>query len=131
MLLQRAGTGTIPPSGFVPPPWEVLAESWNNEPELENKTVVLGPAEITLGHDDDEADDASTDVLGHSFGWDNEHPKRTVQVEQFKIEWHPVTNGEFFNFYMGAGKDKVQFPKSWVEIDGEIFVSTIQERTVC
>lgn len=123
MLYQRAGTGTIPPSGFVIPPWEVLAESWNNAPQPETQTVTLGDEDLVVGHDDDEADDDSTDVLGHSFGWDNEHPKRTVHVNKFKIEWRPVTNGQFYDFYTGAGAGKVQFPKSWVEIDGDIFVS--------
>lgn len=123
MLLQRAGTGTIPPSGFAPPPWEILADSWDHQPEPETKTVTLDPADISIGHDDDEADDDSTDVLGHSFGWDNEHPKRTVHVKKFKIEWRPVTNGEFYDFYTGAGKGKVQFPKIWLEVNGEVFVS--------
>ncbi|RDX49992.1 hypothetical protein OH76DRAFT_1482793 [Lentinus brumalis] len=125
MLLQRAGTGTIPPSGFFPPPWKVLAETWDSLPQPQTQTVTLGPAEVILGHDDNEADDDSTDVLGHSFGWDNEHPERTVHVDKFKIEWRPVTNGQFYEFYMGAGKDKVQFPKSWIEVDGEIFVRTL------
>ncbi len=125
MLLQRAGTGTIPPRGFFPPPWKVLAETWDSLPQPQTQTVTLGPAEVVLGHDDNEADDDSTDVLGHSFGWDNEHPERTVHVDKFKIEWRPVTNGQFYEFYMGAGKDKVQFPKSWIEVDGEVFVSLI------
>ncbi|TFK88710.1 hypothetical protein K466DRAFT_598405 [Polyporus arcularius HHB13444] len=125
MLLQRAGTGTIPPSGFFPPPWKVLAETWDSLPQPQTQTVTLGPAEVVLGHDDNEADDDSTDVLGHSFGWDNEHPERTVHVDKFKIEWRPVTNGQFYEFYMGAGKDKVQFPKSWIEVDGEVFVRTL------
>ncbi len=85
-------------------------------------TVTLGPADISLGHNDDEAEDHSTDVLGHSLGWDNEHPQRTVTVEKFMIEWRPVTNGQFHEFYMGHGKGKVQFPKSWVELNGEVFV---------
>lgn len=124
MLLQRAGSGTIPPSGFIPPPWEVLAESWDKQPLPDTETVTLGPAEVTLGHDDDESQDDSTEgVLEHSFGWDNEHPKRTVKVEKFKIEWRPVTNGQFYEFYTGPGKGKVQFPKSWVELNGEVFVS--------
>ena len=100
----------------------MLAESWDAQPQPTTQTVTLGPADVTLGHDDDEADDDGTDVLGHSFGWDNEHPKRTVHVDQFKIEWRPVTNGQFYEFYTGAGQDKVHFPKSWVEVDGEIFV---------
>ncbi|KAI0648157.1 hypothetical protein C8Q79DRAFT_556266 [Trametes meyenii] len=127
MLLQRAGTGTLPPGGFIPPVWDVLAESWNNHPVPASETVTLGPEDITLGHDDDEADDDSTDVLGHSFGWDNEHPQRKVHVGKFKIEWRPITNGEFYDFYndKGKGLNKVHFPKSWVELDGEVFVRSM------
>ncbi|PIL22429.1 hypothetical protein GSI_15117 [Ganoderma sinense ZZ0214-1] len=125
MLLQRAGTGTIPPAGFIPPPWEVLAESWDMQSLPTTETVTLGPAEISLGHDDDEVHDHSTDVLDHSLGWDNENPQRTVQIEKFRIEWRPVTNGQFYEFYAGHGKGKVQFPKSWVELNGEVFIRTL------
>ena len=129
MLLQRAGTGTIAPTGFLPPAWETLAETWDAAPAPSTATVTLGPETISLGHDDDEADDASTDVAGHDFGWDNEHPRREVHVGRFKIEWRPVTNGEFFEFYHGEGKGKVQYPASWVEVDGETRVSHVLRRT--
>ena len=122
MLLQRAGTGTIPPAGFIPPPWETLAESWDKRPLPATETVTLGPAQLSVGHDDDEAEDHSADVLSHSLGWDNEHPQRAVSVEKFKIEWRPVTNGQFYEFYTGRGKGEVEFPKSWVELDGEVLV---------
>ncbi|KAH9931672.1 histidine-specific methyltransferase [Epithele typhae] len=99
-------------------------EAFHAEPET--PAVTLGPATLSMGHDDDEADDDSTEVLSHDFGWDNEHPKRTVQVERFRIEWRPVTNGQFFDFYVKeGGKDLVQLPKSWVEIDGEILVRAV------
>ncbi|KAG6849281.1 hypothetical protein H0H93_009801 [Arthromyces matolae] len=126
MLIQRAGTGTLPPPGFTTPLWESLSAQWDTAPLPETKTVTLGPAQITLGHDDAEADDLdptlSTKVDGHEFGWDNEHGKRVVQIGKFAIEWRPVTNGEFFAFYMGEGKDRVFLPSSWVEEDGEIKV---------
>jgi len=125
MLLQRAGTGTLPPTGFSPPAWSVLAEAWDNIPQPKNATVTLGPATLSLGHDDDEADDASTEVAGHAFGWDNEHPKRDVHVGQFKIEWRPVTNGEFYEYYKGKGKDVAKYPASWIEIDAETHVRTL------
>ncbi|KAH9917963.1 uncharacterized protein B0H18DRAFT_1123326 [Fomitopsis serialis] len=125
MLLQRAGTGTIPPSGFTPPAWSTLTDSWDRAPHPKDRTVKLGPATITLGHDDDEADDASTDVATHEFGWDNEHPKRQVDVGAFKIEWRPVTNGEFYEYYVDKGKDVMKFPASWVEINGEVHVRTL------
>lgn len=127
MLLQRAGTGTIPPTGFNPPVWSSLVESWKQIPQPKTATVTLGPASITLGHDDDEEEDESTDVQGHQFGWDNEHPKREIQVRKFKIEWRPITNGEFYEFFFPAAnrgrRGDVQFPASWVEIDGDILVS--------
>ncbi|GLB38624.1 putative histidine-specific methyltransferase, SAM-dependent [Lyophyllum shimeji] len=129
MLIQRAGTGTLPPPGFAVPPWTSLAATWDSAPQPKTKTVTLGPALVTLGHDDAEADDTdpvlATKVDGHEFGWDNEHPKRTVQVAKFEIEWRPVTNGQFYDFYTGAGKGKVQLPASWVDEGGEIRVRTL------
>jgi L-histidine Nalpha-methyltransferase / hercynylcysteine S-oxide synthase len=123
MLLQRAGTGTIPPSGFVPPAWDMLAASWDAAPLPAAQTATLGPETVVLGHDDLEADDESTDVAGHDFGWDNESPRRAVHVGEFSIEWRPVTNGEFYDFYVSGGKEKVKFPASWVEVQGAVQVA--------
>lgn len=129
MLLQRAGTGTIPPSDFMKPDWESLAASWNAAPKSMCQTITLGPETVTLGHDDVEAEDSHPDkvraVEGHEYGWDNEHPKRKVEVEQFEISWRPVTNGEFYEFYLGHGKDKVELPASWVVEDGVVQVSHV------
>lgn len=128
MLLQRAGTGTLPPFGFAPPDWASLSAIWDSTPTPKQTTVTLGPATITLGHDDDEAEDMlpdkANDVGGHEFGWDNEHPKREVSVGEFRIEWRPVTNGQFYEFYKGRNGQDLQMPASWVEQDGEIHVST-------
>lgn len=117
MLLQRAGSGTIPPPGFAPPAWESLAAGWNAAPKPADPTVILGPASVALGHDDDESCDQSVidNVRDHEFGWDNENPKRQVEVGQFRIEWRPVTNREFYEYYLGPGKGKVALPTSWVE----------------
>lgn len=117
MLLQRAGFpgGTIQPPGFATPPFEQLAESWNSAPQPSETSVTLGPATVVLGHDDPEGDDDTLTVVGHEFGWDNEHPRREVQIEKFRIEWRPVTNGEFHSFFQGAGHGKVKLPSSWVE----------------
>jgi formylglycine-generating enzyme required for sulfatase activity len=127
MLLQRAGTGTIPPPGFAPPPWSSLALNWDSDPKLESMTVTLGPATVSIGHDDIEADDVvlekSLDVVDHEFGWDNESPKRDVQVGEFRIEWRPITNGEFYRFYK-TQSNKVPLPATWVEQDGEMKVCT-------
>lgn len=126
MLLQRAGTGTVPPTGFITPNWSVLKSSWDSAPAPPESSVVLGPATIVLGHDDFEADDDSTDVAGHAFGWDNEHPQRQVQVNEFKIDWRPISNGQFYEFYKSKGKEmQVPFPASWISVDGEIQVRTL------
>ena len=125
MLLQRAGTGTIAPTGFVRPEWNTLAKAWDVAPVPETPSVTLGPTTITMGQNDDEGVDETTLYQGdHALGWDNEHPERKVAVGQFRIEWRPVTNGEFYLFYLSDARDKnVRFPASWVDIDGRMQVS--------
>ncbi|KAF5360695.1 hypothetical protein D9756_004998 [Leucocoprinus leucothites] len=129
MLLQRAGTGTIPPPDFLKPDWTSLAVSWDAAPKPNHDTVILGPGTVTIGHDDDEREDAVSDKISlpddHEYGWDNENPKRVVDVQQFEISWRPVTNGEFYEFYLGQGKDKVELPASWVVEDGVVQVRTL------
>jgi hypothetical protein len=129
MLLQRAGSGTIAPPDFCKPDWTSLAAAWDTAPKLAHETVILGPATVTLGHDDDEEEDVRQDKVripdDHEYGWDNEHPKRTVEVQEFEISWRPVTNGEFYEFYLGHGKDKVELPASWVLEDGVVQASHI------
>jgi formylglycine-generating enzyme required for sulfatase activity len=126
MLIQRAGTGTVPPSvgGFVTPCWDSLAEAWDATPAPNSATVTLGPTTVELGHDDYEAHDASLDVRDHEFGWDNEHPRRKVNVSEFRIEWRPVTNGGFYKFWKAA-EGKVPVPKSWVMNNGNVMVRNL------
>ena len=120
MLLRTVGQGTLPPAGFTPPPWTTLADGWDKAPLPPSPTVTLGPETIRLGHDDSENDDTSKGVENHEFGWDNEHPQRQVDVGEFRIEWRPVSNGDFYEFYNSGGSDKVALPKSWCMIDGEV-----------
>lgn len=119
MLIQRAGTGTLPPPGFTTPPWASLVTQWAQEtPPLSEPTATLGPATVTLGHDDSEADDFHPDLArqvdGHEFGWDNESPPRYVEVRKFMIDWRPISNAEFLDFWKGEGSSSVSMPKSWV-----------------
>lgn len=126
MLIQRAGTGTLPPPGFSTPQWSLLASQWNTIPPPSSHILTLGPSTITTGHYDSEGDDADPDSqnkIQGTFGWDNESPERTVQVQRFNIEWRPVTNGEFLRFMTGIGHGKVQAPASWVEESGDYMVS--------
>ncbi|KAL6300081.1 hypothetical protein BKA93DRAFT_752940 [Sparassis latifolia] len=115
---EHAGTGTLPPTGFSPPVWSTLTSGWDHNLLLAISTVTLGPATVMLGHGDDKSEDACTSV--HAFGWDNEHPKGEVHIGEFKIEWQPITNGEFYEYYSSKGKEAVKFPASWVEVEGEV-----------
>ncbi|KAF4567498.1 hypothetical protein EYR40_006503 [Pleurotus pulmonarius] len=135
MLIQRAGTGTLPPPGFVTPPFARLSQQWDVIPPPSTPTVQLGPATVTLGHEDSEGDDFTADgkaveadesFLSQEWGWDNESPARTVEVGAFRAEWRPISNSEFEAYWRGEGKDKVSMPKSWVmSEDGEAQVRTV------
>ncbi|TFK45574.1 hypothetical protein OE88DRAFT_1639743 [Heliocybe sulcata] len=130
MLLQRAGSGTIPPPGPVPP-FEALAKQWAAAPAPCAERAVLGPAEVELGHDDQENEDLLENVHefeNHEFGWDNESPRRVVQVGKVEFEWRPVSNGEFRAFLEREAtkeESKVKMPASWVEEDGQVKVRTL------
>jgi formylglycine-generating enzyme required for sulfatase activity len=138
MLLQRAGTGTIPPPDFVAPSWDILHRSWDEASKSilkpSSSTVTLGPADVVLGHDDVEADDTNdskpelaTLLDGVEFGWDNESPRRTVKVGEFRAEWRPITNGEYLAFRDSQSEGQVPFPCSWVKNKN---TETIQVRTL-
>ncbi|KAI0751764.1 C-type lectin protein [Daedaleopsis nitida] len=119
ILIQRAGTGMLPPPGFALPPWAALAAQWDATPPPTTPTVTLGPCTLTLGHDDQEPDDVvpalAADVAAHEFGWDNESPARAVHVGAFRMSWRPVTNGEYEAFWREAGKELgLGLPPSWV-----------------
>jgi len=129
MLIQRAGTGTLPPPGFTVPPWSALAAQWASVPPPSTATVTLGPADLPVGHLDSEADDADVheiyNVHDREYGWDNESPARVVHVGKFKAEWRPVSNGEFERYWT-ASAGKVAMPRSWVvDEDGEVKVRTM------
>ena len=135
MLIQRAGTGTLPPPLFARPSFNLLSRDWDTEYAsfYESPTgllVKLGPQSTILGHNDLESDDCTVSLdKEHAFGWDNEHPQREVHVAEFKISWRPVTNGEFFTYWtdfdLNQGKNKVAMPASWVQSNGKILVRTL------
>jgi len=135
MLIQRAGTGTLPPPGFASPPWSELADAWDASVHAPSApTVTLGPTTITLGHDDCEGDDLEPEVThrvdGHAFGWDNESPARQVEVGRVRMEWRPVTNEEYLAFWNAGGQAQVDFPPSWVSSDSGIEVRFFSSQLV-
>jgi len=133
MLIQRAGDqdGTKPPRGVPPPDWEALTRQWSARRVAEAgliKQLTLGPTELWLGHDDSEADDVQSTTNAddrYEFGWDNEHPRRKVVVEKFKVDRLPITNGEYLSFWKGKGGKP---PCSWVVEGGEVKVSSLSGR---
>ena len=128
MLLQGVDqpNGTLSPPGFAVPHWDALHTQWSRIPKPHSETIALGPATVVIGHDDpeklDSSPELSTKLDDIEFGWDNEHPKREVKVEEFKISWRPISNGDFYEFYEGPGKGNVDFPASWIRIGGDVKV---------
>ncbi len=129
MLIQRAGTGTLPPPGFSVPSWPQLSAQWEYIPPPSTPFATLGGCTLTMGHDDRESDDLlpenEHDVVGHTFGWDNESPRREVYVAPFKAEWRPITNGEFLAYFLSS--EGVPMPPSWVR---DVETNEIKVRTL-
>ncbi len=68
------------------------------------KEMVRIPAgEVTLG------------AGGSAFGWDNELPETRVSVDEFSIDRHDVTNGDYLELISATGAKPPHF---WLQIDG-------------
>lgn len=104
MLLQSEAT--LPPPGVVP--YSSKAD------RIEPAAWVSMPAQtISVGMDDVEgAND------GEHFGWDNEKPRRELDVAAYEIASRPVTNGEYADYLQKLGKSW-PMPKSWT-VDGRV-----------
>ncbi|HYC59854.1 MAG TPA: SUMF1/EgtB/PvdO family nonheme iron enzyme [Thermoanaerobaculia bacterium] len=50
------------------------------------------------------------------FGWDNEFPRHTVDVDAFTVDAHNVTNGDYLEFMHATGASAPHF---WEQRDGE------------
>ncbi|CAE6455059.1 unnamed protein product [Rhizoctonia solani] len=131
MLIQRAGSGTIPPATVVPD-WEALSKEWDAEVRATSNApalVRIGPSEVTVGHDDFEAEDASAPEgwqSSYEFGWDNEHPKRSVSIGSVDISTRPITNGDYLTFLSKQSRlSENDLPASWVRVQDEIRVRTL------
>jgi len=130
MLVQKAGEkeGTRPPPGIPPPDWEALQLQWKQRKEdegVQETRVTLGPCSVSLGHDDPETEDYRSHSPmydeRHEFGWDNEHPKRMVDVKKFVIERKPISNREYYEFW--SKKSGVKPPTNWIVNESGVLVS--------
>lgn len=138
MLIQRAGISAMPPS---PPAWitgpTTLATplipdaSTASRRSPRENLLPLNEQEFSIGHDDFEADDAETPLLGttsmmvekHEFGWDNEHPRRQVSIDRpVLVEKLCITNAEYLSYFRVSRKEnKIQVPTSWMmDEDSEV-----------
>ncbi|MEA2235947.1 MAG: gamma-glutamyl hercynylcysteine S-oxide synthase [Thermoanaerobaculia bacterium] len=52
------------------------------------------------------------------FGWDNELPQMRASVEEFAIDRHNVTNGDYLKYVVATG---VKPPHFWLERDGTFY----------
>lgn len=125
LVSQRTGRGTSSPLRFSPPLWSVLAKSWDQAHQSRGATVTLGPTVVSLVNDGDQVDDLCIQAPMLCPTDCHVKPSRgSVCIEKFVIEWRPVTNHEFHQFYVTKGRDTIQLPTSWIEIEGDIQVCT-------
>lgn len=124
--------GVIAPPGFTVPDWPSLAKAWDMEAAVEAPHAALEFPKTTfeIGHDDIEAEDATKAFdAGHSYGWDNESPRRSVTVDAFKLDAKPISNLEYKGFVEqehARKPDSSVVPASWVELpSGEYRVRTV------
>ena len=61
------------------------------------------------------AGEATLGAPGSDFGWDNEFPEIRVTVEEFFIDRHDVTNGDYLEFVAATN---ARPPHFWIERDG-------------
>lgn len=84
-------------------PRELPAYHFDSAPSRKTITVPRGKAYLGSGFDD------------LAFGWDNEFPALTVDVDEFAIDSLPVTNHEFLEFLLAGGYSNQAFwqPSDW------------------
>ncbi|KAB2579379.1 Ergothioneine biosynthesis protein 1 [Lasiodiplodia theobromae] len=104
MLLQS--DKTLPPPATVTPNFEQLANQAARE-AVENEWFNIPASEISEGLDDPEDNDGPL----RYFGWDNEKPRRKLNVGSFEAKARPITNGEYKD-YLEQTKCS-ELPASW------------------
>ena len=61
------------------------------------------------------AGEATLGSSGSDFGWDNEVPEMRIEVGEFSIDRHDVTNGDYLEFVESAAANP---PRFWTRNDG-------------
>ncbi|EPS32723.1 hypothetical protein PDE_07683 [Penicillium oxalicum 114-2] len=104
MLLQSQRVQ--PPTGVKTPDFAKLAQD-AREAEKPNRWFSIPKQAFTIGLDDTD----ETALPKASFGWDNEKPQRSVDVDAFEAQARPVTNGEFAKYLQVQHSRAI--PASW------------------
>lgn len=103
MLLQS--DQTRPPG--IKPDFEVLAKQ-AQEAAVPNEWIKVPASTCIEGMNDPENDEGPD----RYFGWDNEKPKRSIDVPAFEAQARPLTNKDYARFLFQTGDAKL--PASWV-----------------
>ena len=120
-LLQHEGGNITSPVGFVRPEWDILRKAWQTAPEPQASTVTLGPAHIVIDHIEDADDDDDSRTNDHPSGMESERSKKRVAVDAFRIDWRPISNGQFYLFFLKEQIDHISVPTSWIEMSKNEF----------
>ncbi|KAI1116913.1 DUF323 domain protein [Nemania sp. NC0429] len=97
---------TLPPPNIPLPDFKSLAQDAKLS-RVENKWFDIPAQQVTLGLDDPED---ATGSEGH-FGWDNEKPRRQVDVHSFQAKGRPIINEEYARYLYET--KKTDLPASW------------------
>ena len=103
MLLQR--DKSVPRPGERPDFEALAVQAQKNA--VPNQWFEVPASRIAFGMMDPENDKGPD----RYFGWDNEKPKRHVDVEAFEAKARPITNEDYAKFLDQTHKEKV--PASW------------------
>jgi formylglycine-generating enzyme required for sulfatase activity len=106
MLIQSEKS--LPPPGVVEPDFEALAADAAAN-KTRNEWIEIPPTTVTIGINDPDYDINSI----RYFGWDNEKPRRSVNVGSFLARSQPITNKEYALYLKASGINNI--PASWSE----------------
>lgn len=105
MLLQS--NNVLPPYRGDMPDFESMA-SQSKQRTVSNKWFNIPEQQLSIG-----LDDPGHDIMPNvSFGWDNEKPRRTVNVPAFIAQARPITNGDYAKYLEDTNENSI--PASWL-----------------
>ena len=103
MILQS--DKTVPPTQFTPD-FEGLAKTANRM-AVPNQWIKIPPSSLSIGMDDPENGRGPN----RYFGWDNEKPRRAIDVHAFEAKARPLTNEDYARYLYE--NDISEIPASW------------------